>query len=839
LLLSGEVPDEEEGVWLMNADGTNRRRVCESGSPFWSPDGSLLLLNGWSDPTDSRIYSFATKRTTRVEVPGQKFYSWPRWAGPGQLVAGIGGETAPDSIVLVDVSQPSEAKVVRTLWRRSSGPNVYPRWPAVSPSSGDCFFIGVVGDTRTLYSLSQDAAGQVRLSALEVGGPQLAGLNVSGDGRYLLFDSDRLDRKPRGGAPATIGDRATQEVDRLAGVLRRNPPRDAARTGVRMQLYMRDLLEDRTILIADEPVPGLSWTGAPDWSHDGTRIVFDTSPGKDWVKSRLMILEAGDGKPSLRDIGAGNCARFSPDDQQLTFVLNDGAVPGDEWGVYLMRADGTNRRRIGNFGAPFWSGDGRQLLINAFSDPTKCNIYTLSTGETETISLPGQKIFSWPRWAGPGMLVACIGTGDEPDSIVLLDVTVPAQARIVETLWRRGRGQDVYARWPLFLPATGACYFVGVEGSRRTLLSIRRGAGGRAIAVEGDGHDDELGGLTFSPDGRYMLFGANRPDRAGTPAPASFSTAAAQEALRLAEVLREYSPRPSKGPGAQMQVYLRDLVEDRTTLVADEPILGHVWCGNPDWSHDGTKILFDASTDMWTRSRLMVLERRDGQPRMRDLGPGLCGKFSPDDRRIVFALNPGDPRDQAGIWVMKADGTDRTRLITDAYGAPSWSDDRRQILINTFNDPARSYVYDFPTRETTQVVVPGLKIFSWPRWAGPHTLVASLGAQNEPVAIDLLDILRPGQARVERRLWRRSDGPDIYARWPLYESSTGACYFLGARGGTRAILKASGGPGKPGAVPIEGGERPDRMGGLSVSPDGRFLVFNADRPDRAAGGHPR
>jgi dipeptidyl aminopeptidase/acylaminoacyl peptidase len=294
-----------------------------------------------------------------------------------------------------------------------------------------------------------------------------------------------------------------------------------------------------------------------------------------------------------------------------------------------------------------------------------------------------------------------------------------------------------------------------------------------------------------------------------------------------------------------MQVYLRDLVEDRTTLVADEPIPGHVWCGDPDWSHDGTKILFDASTDDMddpahrTRSRLMVLERRDGQPRMRDLGPGLCGKFSPDDRRIVFALNPGDARDQAGIWVMKADGTDRTRLNTDALGAPSWSDDRRQLLINTFDAPLRSYVYDFPTRQTTRVEVPSLKIFSWPRWAGPHTLVASVGARNEPEAIDLLDILRPERARVERRLWRRSDGPDIYARWPLYESSTGTCYFLGARGETRAILKASGGPGRPGAVPVEGGERPDRMGGLSVSPGGRFLVFNADRPDRAAGSHPR
>ena len=45
--------------------------------------------------------------------------------------------------------------------------------------------------------------------------------------------------------------------------------------------------------------------------------------------------------------------------------------------------------------------------------------------------------------------------------------------------------------------------------------------------------------------------------------------------------------------------------------------------------------------------------------------------------------------------------------------------------------------------------MPGLKIFSWPRWAGPHTLVACLGTRNEPEAIDLLDILRPERARVK------------------------------------------------------------------------------------------
>ena len=77
---------------------------------------------------------------------------------------------------------------------------------------------------------------------------------------------------------------------------------------MRMQLYMRDLVEGVTTLVADEPVPGLSWSGAPDRSHDGTRIVFDTSPGKDFVRSRLMIMEARDGKSVVRNLGAGNSA---------------------------------------------------------------------------------------------------------------------------------------------------------------------------------------------------------------------------------------------------------------------------------------------------------------------------------------------------------------------------------------------------------------------------------------------------------------------------------------------------------------------------------------------------
>ncbi|MDR3618727.1 MAG: protein kinase [Paludisphaera borealis] len=514
LLFPGEGSEANGGVWLMNVDGTNRRRVGDYGNPYWSPDGFDLLINSWGEPTESKLYNFSTKRTVEIKVPGRRIYSAPRWIGPGLLVACVGDERKPDSIVLLDVSRSSVATVVRTLWKRASGPDAFPRWPVISPSTGDCYFVGDEGNTRTLYSLSTGSDGPGRVAALDVGGHKLSGLSFSPDGRYLLFASDRLDPEPSGRASAWIGNNQAQEVDRLAEVLRRNPPRRGAKTGERMQLYVKDLTDGGTTLIVDEPVPGLNWTGAPDWSHDGTRIVFDASPGKDWVKSRLMILENREGKPSFRDLGAGNCARFSPDDQRVAFLLNPGAAPGEEAGAYIMQADGTGRSRIGGFGAPFWSEDGRQILINSFSDPTDCELYSTSTRETTRISVLGHKIFSWPRWAGPEMLVACVGTGNEPDAIVLLDISRPSQSRIVETIWQRPSQQDVYARWPLYSPRTGTCYFVGVEGQKRTLLAVKRGGAGRARPVEGQGLEDELGGLTLSPNGRYLLFGANRPDRA-------------------------------------------------------------------------------------------------------------------------------------------------------------------------------------------------------------------------------------------------------------------------------------------------------------------------------------
>ena len=188
----------------MNADGTNRRRVAEFGAPFWSPEGQQILINTLSEPTECDLYDVSAKTRTRINVPGRSIFSWPRWSASDMLVACIGDRKAPDSIVLLDVSRPGNAKVVRTLWKRSEGPDEFARWPLFSPSSGVCFFVGDEGSKRTLYSLSPGGGRQGHLSALEVGGPKLSGLSLSPDGRYLLFDADRLDSEPSGRARESI-----------------------------------------------------------------------------------------------------------------------------------------------------------------------------------------------------------------------------------------------------------------------------------------------------------------------------------------------------------------------------------------------------------------------------------------------------------------------------------------------------------------------------------------------------------------------------------------------------------------------------------------------------------
>ena len=54
------------------------------------------------------------------------------------------------------------------------------------------------------------------------------------------------------------------------------------------------------------------------------------------------------------------------------------------------------------------------------------------------LRIPDQKVFSIPSWADEGTIVAVIGE-DEGNAVALIDVSSPADGRVKEVLWKRGK----------------------------------------------------------------------------------------------------------------------------------------------------------------------------------------------------------------------------------------------------------------------------------------------------------------------------------------------------------------------------------------------------------------
>jgi Protein kinase domain len=306
--------------------------------------------------------------------------------------------------------------------------------------------------------------------------------------------------------PVVPGDPG-EEVHCLTEILRSHPP-GPLNSSKGTKIFMRDLASGYSMMIADTSTTGLPFAEQPDWSHDGRRVLFRAKPTAQGP-SRMIILEGREGRPHLRDVGAGDSARFSPDDRAIAFVLYPGEPSGEAEGVWLMNADGTNRRRLCELAAPFWSPDGAQILLNGMLSHTISKIYDFKTKRTTRIDVPGQSIFSWPRWVAPGQIVACIGGGVVPDSIVILDVNRPEEAKVVRRLWNRDAASDVFARWPLLTSPTGDLYFIGDELYTRTLYTLAQHVPGpgRLSALEVGG--PKLSGLSLSPDHRYLLFASD------------------------------------------------------------------------------------------------------------------------------------------------------------------------------------------------------------------------------------------------------------------------------------------------------------------------------------------
>ena len=193
----------------------------------------------------------------------------------------------------------------------------------------------------------------------------------------------------------------------------------------------------------------------------------------------------GNGQPKVTDLGTGNCPTFSPADDRIAFLSN---ADGVETGVWLMNADGSERRLLGDYGKPMWSPDGRQLMIMSYAIPPQVTLMDANSDKSGVLRLPDRQIYSHPSWAGEGTIVAVIGT-TEGDAVALIDVSDPPQAKVKEVLWRKENGPRVEPSYPIYSATTRRCIFVGNEAKGKALYSVQPSKPGPAKRLGAEGYD--------------------------------------------------------------------------------------------------------------------------------------------------------------------------------------------------------------------------------------------------------------------------------------------------------------------------------------------------------------
>ena len=137
----------------------------------------------------------------------------------------------------------------------------------------------------------------------------------------------------------------------------------------------------------------------PSWSPDGQRILF--TRGEVMTNIDIYAMDA-DGSGQLRlteHPERDQRAAWSPDGTQIAFVSQrDGDVA-----VWIMNADGSQKRKLVKGRDPAWSQDGQQICFVSSQFVGNDEIYLIRPDGTDMRRITDNKKFDWfPSWSPSG-----------------------------------------------------------------------------------------------------------------------------------------------------------------------------------------------------------------------------------------------------------------------------------------------------------------------------------------------------------------------------------------------------------------------------------------------------
>ena len=284
--------------------------------------------------------------------------------------------------------------------------------------------------------------------------------------------------------------------------------------GARTDLFVMSLGGGGRMRLTSTPVPERQ----PDWSPDGTRIVYTARTSRHGPFRLFSINADGrDREPLTTQSGDSYDMdpAWSPDGSKIAFVTNrDGGFPE----IYVMNADGSGRRRLTQNtqidADPSWSPDGSRIAFVRCCADGSHELYTMNAdGSGQTPLLASVDEESDPAWSPDGTKIAYVsfpaGGGNVDVWTVGADGTAPLQLTTDAAV-------DLAPSWEAqpvcsISGTTGPDTLTGTEGP-----DVICGLDGDDVILAGGGNDLVLAGggndQVQGEAGNDLLFGAGGDD---------------------------------------------------------------------------------------------------------------------------------------------------------------------------------------------------------------------------------------------------------------------------------------------------------------------------------------
>ncbi len=467
-------------------------------SPVWSPDGTRIAFARWQGDDCQILLVSALGGSTQALGPcGDPHYADMDWSPDGRWLAfavGAGTSISPRRIQLLDVE---------TLERRYLGtpPTDYfgDHSPAISPDGRTIAFARALSPGVEDLYLAPFAGGEaVRLTT---DNRDITGLDWSGDGRSLIFSSDRAGTYNLWQIPVDGG-----ELRMIAGggAKIKDPSVSIQGQIVAYESWNYEIniwqlpLEDESEVAPSALITSTQWDYAPTVSPDGARLAFTSTRSG----SHELWLAGSDGNNPVRLTSfAGpwtGMPDWSPDGEELVFV----ARPEGQADLYLVSAAGAPPHRLtsdpGDEIAPSWSRDGRNIYFGSRRSGS-WEIWridregggaiqvTAQGGYAAVESEEGQWLF-YTKIDQPGIWRQPLGGGEE------------------ELLMQNLDARD-WANWTV--SGDRIYYFTRVDNGKPQLVATDLASGETTRFAHLDRH--ARAGLSVSPDGTRLFY--SRTDR--------------------------------------------------------------------------------------------------------------------------------------------------------------------------------------------------------------------------------------------------------------------------------------------------------------------------------------